>query len=76
MSGQAPTRVHPVFGLRMPMACRNVEAGLLDPRSAWQDGPSYDGAARELAGRFERNFETFAPFVAREVQAAGIHAAA
>jgi phosphoenolpyruvate carboxykinase (ATP) len=68
--------VHPVFGLRVPRACPEVDTCLLDPRATWQDAKRYDSTAHELAGRFERNFAAFAPFVAAEVRAAGIHAPA
>lgn len=69
-------RLHQQFGLRMPAACPEVDPALLDPRGTWADKRGYDRAAREVAGRFEANFAKFAPFVGREVQAAGIHAAA
>jgi phosphoenolpyruvate carboxykinase (ATP) len=72
----APMAVHPVFGLRMPQACPEVDPALLNPRSTWADKAGYDAMAREVAGRFEHNFARFAPFVGDEVQAAGIRAAA
>ena len=72
----APSAVDPVFGLRVPQACPEVDDGLLNPRATWPDGAGYDRAARELAARFERNFARFAPFVGAEVQAAAIRAAA
>ena len=69
-----PMAVHPVFGLAMPGACAEVEPELLDPRSTWADGRAYDDAARGLAGRFEANFQKFAPYVGTSVKAAGIQA--
>ena len=66
--------VDPVFGLRVPRACADVEPDLLDPRSTWADGRAYDEVARGLAGRFEDNFARFAPYVGTPVRAAGIHA--
>ncbi len=71
-----PTHVHPIFGLRVPTACADVDRRLLDPRSTWTDGADYDEAARKLARQFEENFARFAPFVGSAVQAAGIRAAA
>ena len=71
-----PVAVHPVFGLRVPSVCADVDERLLDPRSTWADGSAYDAAVRQLAGRFEENFARFAPFVGSGVQAAGIRAAA
>jgi phosphoenolpyruvate carboxykinase (ATP) len=73
---KVPMNVHPVFGLRMPQACPEVDPTLLNPRATWEDKAAYDQAARELAARFEKNFAKFAPFVGDEVQAAGIRAAA
>ena len=60
----------------MPQLCAGVDPGLLDPRGTWADKAAYDRTAQELAGRFERNFEQFRPFVRDEVQAAGMRAAA
>ncbi|MFO1073558.1 MAG: phosphoenolpyruvate carboxykinase [Geminicoccaceae bacterium] len=68
--------VDPVFGLRVPQACPEVDPALLSPRQTWQDKAGYDSTARDLAGRFEDNFARFVPFVGDEVQAAGIRAAA
>ena len=45
-----PVAVHPVFGLRVPSACADVDERLLDPRSTWADGSAYDAAVRQ-AGR-------------------------
>ncbi len=73
---KAPMAVHPVFGLRMPQACAGVDSALLNPRATWADKAAYDAAARDLAARFEDNFERFRPFVRDEVQAAAIRAAA
>ena len=73
---KAPMTVHPVFGLRMPQACAGVDSTLLNPRATWADKAAYDTAARDLAARFEDNFERFRPFVRDEVQAAAIRAAA
>ncbi|MGD9511581.1 MAG: phosphoenolpyruvate carboxykinase [Geminicoccaceae bacterium] len=67
-----PMAVHPVFGLRMPSACPDVEPGLLDPRSTWSDASAYDEVARGLAGRFEDNFARFEAYVDASVKAAGI----
>jgi len=71
-----PMAVHPVFGLRMPSACPEVDPGLLNPRSTWADTCAYDEVARGLAGRFEDNFARFAPYVGASVKAAAIRSAA
>ncbi len=72
----APMAVHPVFGLRVPKVCADVDEALLDPRSTWADPAAYDAAVHRLAMQFEENFARFAPFVGPGVQAAGIRAAA
>ena len=69
---KAEMRLHPLFGLRMPVAAPDVDPRLLDPRGAWADTGRYDEAAREVAGRFSANFAKFAPHVGDEVRAAGI----
>jgi phosphoenolpyruvate carboxykinase (ATP) len=66
------TRTHPLFGLRMPVACPGVDPALLDPGGTWADKARYEQAAREVAGRFEANFAKFAPQVGSEIRAAGI----
>ncbi len=49
----------PVFRLAVPRFCPGVPAHLLDARRLWADKNAYDGAARDLAARFSRNFEKF-----------------
>jgi phosphoenolpyruvate carboxykinase (ATP) len=63
LSGQldeAAYEPHPVFGVSMPKACPGVPADVLNPRNTWKDPVAYDAKARELAGRFVKNFENFA----------------
>ncbi len=50
---------HPFFGLAVPKSCPGVPAEVLDARGMWKDGEAYDRAARDLAQRFQKNFETF-----------------
>jgi len=47
---------HPVFGLRMPTQCPNVESDILNPRNVWSDKGAYDQAATQLRGMFQENF--------------------
>jgi phosphoenolpyruvate carboxykinase (ATP) len=49
---------------------------VLDPRSSWSDKSAYDRMAKELVGRFEKNFAGFEAGVGDEVRAAAIRAAA
>ena len=74
--GAGAVGADPVFGLRMPQACPDVDPALLEPASDLGRQEAYDQAARDLAARFEANFEQFCHFVRDEVQAAGIRAAA
>jgi phosphoenolpyruvate carboxykinase (ATP) len=48
----------------------------LDPRESWADKAAYDRTARDLIGRFEKNFVAFEAGVGDEVRAAAIRAAA
>ncbi len=50
---------HPVFGVLVPRSCPGVPAEMLDARGMWADRGAYDSAARDLAARFEKNFERF-----------------
>ena len=66
----------PFFGLMLPQDVPGIPNAVLDPRQAWADGAAYDRAARDLVGRFEKNFATFAGFVGDDVKAAAIRGAA
>ena len=64
------------FGLSIPEAVPGIPAGVLDPREAWADKAAYDRMAKELIGRFEKNFGAFEAGVGEEVKAAAIRVAA
>ncbi len=64
-------RTDEIFGLAVPLSVRDVEQGLLDPRSTWSDPMAYDVKAHELAGLFRKNFEQFADVVRPETASAG-----
>ena len=49
-------RKEPFFGLAIPEHVPGVPAEVLDPRQSWADKAAYDRMARELVGRFEKNF--------------------
>ncbi len=66
-----PTVPDPVFGLHIPTHCPGVPATVLQPRETWADKGAYDQQAQDLAARFRKNFEQFAPDVSSEVLAAG-----
>lgn len=52
-------RIDPIFGLRVPTACPDVPAEVLDPRSTWADPEAYERKARELAQAFQKNFARY-----------------
>ena len=54
-----PAQPHPVFGVMVPESCPGVPSEFLDARAMWSDQHAYDRAARDLAARFNRNFEKF-----------------
>ena len=64
------------FGVLVPDACPDVPRDVLNPRETWSDKDAYDDQARDLCGRFHRNFEIFAPHVDEQVAAAGPNLAA
>ena len=66
----------PVFGLMMPQDVPGIPNEVLDPRQAWADKGAYDAAARDLVGRFETNFATFADGASDEVRAVALKVAA
>lgn len=63
-----PTMIDPIFGLRVPTQCPDVDDRLLTPRLTWSDPHAYDEQARKLAAMFVENFEQFANAVAPEVK--------
>lgn len=65
------TNPDPVFGLLVPATVPGVPAEVLNPRSTWADPSAYDAKARDLAGRFKKNFEQFASAVSATVRDAG-----
>ena len=66
-----PTRLDPIFGVRVPTAVPDVPSEVLDPRSTWSDGAAYDAQAGKLAGMFRENFTKFAEQVSEGVRQAG-----
>jgi len=69
-------RRDPFFGLMVPESVPGVPADVLDPRQSWADKAAYDRTARDLVGRFEKNFEGFEAGVGDDVRAVAIRAAA
>jgi phosphoenolpyruvate carboxykinase (ATP) len=49
----------PVFGLLCPDFVEGVPSEVLQPRNTWSDKAAYDAAAKDLAERFEKNYQKF-----------------
>jgi phosphoenolpyruvate carboxykinase (ATP) len=66
-----PLVADPVFRVQVPLACPDVPAELLRPRSTWPGPAEYDRTARHLASLFAKNFARYAGHVPPEVAQAG-----
>jgi phosphoenolpyruvate carboxykinase (ATP) len=55
----APTKSIPYFDLTVPTALPGVDPNILDPRDTYGDASQWDEKARDLAGRFIKNFHKF-----------------
>ena len=55
------------FGLEIPKVCLGVPAELLNPRNTWSDKAGYDNTAKDLVGRFRKNFEQYKTYVSESV---------
>jgi phosphoenolpyruvate carboxykinase (ATP) len=66
-----PTRLDPIFNLHVPVSCEGVSHEILNPRNTWRNPSDYDKVALDLASKFSKNFEKFAPDVSQEVREAG-----
>jgi phosphoenolpyruvate carboxykinase (ATP) len=61
----------PIFGVLVPAGVPGVPLRLLRPRETWSDPAAYDARARELAQRFQNNFQAYASQVPDAVRQAG-----
>ena len=52
----APTKVIPYFNLTVPTVLEGVDTGILDPRDTYADPAQWEEKAKDLAGRFIKNF--------------------
>ena len=53
---KAPTKVIPYFNLVVPTELKGVDTGILDPRDTYADVAQWEEKAKDLAGRFIKNF--------------------
>lgn len=56
---KAETMMIPYFNLEVPTTLQDVDDKILDPRNTYADVKEWDEKARDLAGRFIKNFEKF-----------------
>ncbi len=61
----------PIFGLGIPVNVPGVPTKVLKPRNTWADKAAYDTKAKDLAARFNKNFEQFTDKVDTKIAAAG-----
>ena len=71
----AEFRKDPFFGFAVPVSVPGVDAGILDPRSAWPSPDQYDEKARHLVKMFVENFAQFEDHVEQGVREAAPKAA-
>ncbi len=64
-------KVHPIFGLYMPVSCPGVPAETLDPINTWDNKGAYIQKAIQLAHSFHLNFEKFAGQASRQILGGG-----
>ncbi len=55
----APTKTIPHFNFEVPTVLEGVDTGILDPRDTYADPTEWETKARDLAGRFIKNFAKY-----------------
>ncbi len=55
----APTKKIPYFNLEVPTQLNGVATEILDPRDTYADSADWETKAKDLAGRFIKNFEKY-----------------
>jgi phosphoenolpyruvate carboxykinase (ATP) len=56
---KAVTKTIPIFNLEVPTSLPRVDPAILDPRETYVDPSEWDKKAKDLAGRFIKNFEQY-----------------
>ena len=52
-----PTKKLPIFDFEIPTVLEGVDTNILDPRDTYADAAQWDEKAKDLAGRFIKNFK-------------------
>ena len=55
----APTKTIPYFNFVVPTQLEGVDPGILDPRDTYADASQWEEKAKDLAGRFIKNFKKY-----------------
>lgn len=56
---KSETKTIPYFNLEVPTALPGVDSKILDPRDTYADAKEWEEKAKDLAGRFIKNFEKY-----------------
>ena len=56
---KAPTKTIPYFNFVVPTQLEGVDTNILDPRDTYKDAAEWDVKAKDLAGRFIKNFTKY-----------------
>ena len=56
---KAPTKVIPYFNFEVPTVLEGVDTGILDPRDTYAKPEEWEVKAKDLAGRFIKNFHKY-----------------
>lgn len=56
---KAPTKKIPYFNLEVPTELPGVDTNILDPRNTYGDASEWETKAKDLAGRFIKNFAKY-----------------
>ncbi|MBR2595253.1 MAG: phosphoenolpyruvate carboxykinase (ATP) [Solobacterium sp.] len=56
---KAPTKKIPYFDFEVPTELPGVDSGILDPRDTYADPAEWEEKAKDLAGRFIKNFHKY-----------------
>ena len=56
---KAPTKKIPMFNFEVPTELPGVDSGILDPRDTYADASVWEEKAKDLAGRFIKNFAKY-----------------
>ena len=56
---KAPTKKIPYFNIEVPTELPGVDTNILDPRDTYADAAEWEEKAKDLAGRFIKNFAKY-----------------